>query len=463
MSALTELLSHATAAASRDRSGSRSGDLDPDVPMLHRVRWRLIAWSAGSTVVVLVALGALLYWVVASSLAANSIAQLRERSQLLHKSATVSTALPAGKSLAVGLTNDPGLPGVVVGGAFSGTAAVTIQEGVSSERFTPLPIPAPEAGSQKVLIPAPEPATIEAAKAGEEVIKETDVGGQPVRIMTTAFEEAGRTFVVQALDFRSGELEMLRTLLTALVLGGLLVLGASILVGYTYAGRALVPIRESLRRQREFAADASHELRTPLAIVRGAAEELRRTLSRTPAAERSLEDIEAGTDRLSRLVDDLLLLARTDADAVELAHERTDLAEIAADGLTALEPIAAARGVRLRLDVESAPIVGDRARLTQLVGILVDNAIRHSPSGGHVMVSARRGSSLTIEDDGPGIAPEHLTRVFDRFWRAPDAAEGGTGLGLAIAAWIAEHHGGRIAVENRPEGGARFRVSLPSA
>ena len=227
-------------------------------------------------------------------------------------------------------------------------------------------------------------------------------------------------------------------------------------------GRALVPIRESLRRQREFAADASHELRTPLTITRASIAELRRGRDDPATVDRALDDLDAGATRMELLVDDLLLLARTDADAIEIVTSDTDLALAAAEATEALEAVAATVGVRLALDLEPAPVSGDEARLRQLAGILVDNAIRHSPAGGRVTVTVRPGALLTVDDEGPGIAPEHLDKVFERFWRAPGAAAEGTGLGLAIARWIAERHGGSIHAENRSPGpGARFVVRIP--
>ena len=109
---------------------------------------------------------------------------------------------------------------------------------------------------------------------------------------------------------------------------------------------------------------------------------------------------------------------------------------------------------------------GDPARLRQLVTILVDNAIRHSPRGGAVDVTVRAGDELAwveVADEGPGLRPDDMPHVFDRFYRAPGAPSGGTGLGLAIARWIVERHGGRIGVANRPTGGAVFRAELPVA
>ena len=285
-----------------------------------------------------------------------------------------------------------------------------------------------------------------------------------MRILAGSVPAGGSAAVAVVIGDRTAELDTLRTLLTVLLGGGLAVLAASVAVGYLYAGRALVPIRESLRRQREFAADASHELRTPLAITRASIAELRRGRDDPATVDRALDDLDAGATRMELLVDDLLLLARTDADAIDLVEDDTDLALVVAEATEALEPIAAARAVRLVLDIEPAPVRGDEARLRQLAGILVDNAVRHSPDGGRVTVVVRAGARLDVEDEGPGIEPEHLERVFERFWRAPGSPAGGTGLGLAIARWIAEHHGGSISAANRgATPGARFTVHLPGA
>jgi signal transduction histidine kinase len=303
-----------------------------------------------------------------------------------------------------------------------------------------------------------------ALDAGREVILETEIGDAPVRVLAQPVDTPAGRLVTFVMGDRSAEMDTLRTLLVVLLGGGLAVLAASVAVGYVYAGRALVPIRESLQRQREFAADASHELRTPLAITRAAIAELRRGRDDPSAVDRALDDLDAGATRMEHLVADLLLLARTDADAVELAITDTDLAQATAEAVESLEAVAASRSVRLVLDVAPAPVRGGEGRLRQLAAILVDNAIRHSPVGGRVTVAAGDGAWLTVSDEGAGIDPAHLDQVFDRFWRAPDAPPGGTGLGLAIARWVAERHGGTITAGNRPDGrGARFTVRLPAA
>ena len=284
----------------------------------------------------------------------------------------------------------------------------------------------------------------------------------------------GNTYFLQALQDRSTEVATLNAVLAVLVIGGLLVVIVASALGTIYARRALVPIRESLgaqrdalRRQREFAADASHELRTPLTVIRSSVEHLARHRDR-PIGETSeaLDDIDAEVTHLAALVDDLLLLARSDSGAVPMESSVVDLGDIAFDAASVLGRSAEVRGVRVVVDPEPAMVTGDPARLRQLVMILVDNAIRHSPREGTVGVTVRAAgpiASVEVADDGPGVRPEDMPHVFDRFWRAPGAPSGGTGLGLAIAKWVVDQHDGRIGVANREPGGAMFRVELPAA
>ena len=151
--------------------------------------------------------------------------------------------------------------------------------------------------------------------------------------------------------------------------------------------------------------------------------------------------------------------------SINLERVPIHLDDVAADAAAALAQPAAAAGVRVEVDPAPTAAVGDPARLRQLVMILVDNAIRHSPAGGEVRVAVRRDGSaalLDVEDEGRGVRPEDMPHLFDRFWRASGAPSGGTGLGLAIAKWIVDRHRGTITVSNRASGGAQFRVRLPS-
>lgn len=313
------------------------------------------------------------------------------------------------------------------------------------------------------------------------VVKPTDVDirditasdGTPYRVIS--FFSGSRlysNYKVQWAQNRTGELNLLNTLAVVLFGGGLIALLAALLAGYLYAGRALVPIKSSierrqqaLQRQREFTANASHELRTPLTIIRTSVEDLRRhRRSRVDEVGEALDDIDDEVRHVTALVEDMLLLARTDSGVVLVERIPIDLGDSASEAVSALASLGAARGVAVVLDPLPAPISGDPLRLRQLVTILVDNAIRHSRSGSTVEVRVRPepgGALLEVADHGHGIKPEDLPRLWERFWRADDAPAGGTGLGLAIAKWIVDQHGGTIGAMNRDEGGARFWVRLP--
>ena len=423
-----------------------------DARLLSRVRWRLVGWSAGSTLVLLLVLGTALYLSVDASLAAAGRTQLQDQARGLRG---FLERLPPGSEPGGEGQEGPAIGRPEFGGPGSGTISIVLDEDGDFVGATPLDT-----------TDLPVAAGVAAATATTADIRLASVNGAPVRVLTEKVVVGQATHVVQVIQDRTAEERTLTTLLVVLLGGGFVVLMLAVAVGFVYAGRALIPIRDSLRHQREFAADASHELRTPLTIVRGSVEHLRRHRSQ-PVGEvgEALDDIEAEVDRLTNLVDDLLLLARSDSGVVEVRSESVELAEVAGEALQRLRAQAEARGVELRLDAAPGEVRGDPDRLRQLVAILIDNAIRHSPAGGAVRVGIHGDAhpGISVEDDGPGIRTEDLPHVFDRFWRAADAPAGGTGLGLAIAAWIAEHHGGRITATNRPAGGARFEVQLPHA
>ena len=320
----------------------------------------------------------------------------------------------------------------------------------------------------------PDRASLDRAWAAQRDVTELVIDGAPWRILTDTRRSGDARYAIQVYQDRAAEQRALETLGATLIVGGLLALGGAMVVGAFYAGRALVPIRQSLadrrlalQRQREFAADASHELRTPLTVVRSSVEHLRAHGER-PVAEvgSALDDIDAEVAHLSSLVEDLLLLARADSGALDLSLQPVELGDLATEASAALAAPAAGRGVTVQVDPEPVMVAGDPVRLRQLVTILVDNAVRHSPRAGVVEVAIRRDREdavLTVLDQGPGIPPEDLPKVFDRFWRGAGESAGGAGLGLAIAAAIVTRHAGRIGVANRPGGGAAFTVVLPVA
>ena len=429
-----------------------------DAAVVRRVRLRLLLLSGGSTLVVLLALGLALYLSVASSLSAAAVDQLRARATFVGGGFLLRSSLP-GAPFDV-LATVPQEQGVAVGGPTSGTLAFIVgPEGVELPNVVGARV-ANLLGGQIA------PTGLALARLGATAVTETEVNGTPVRVLSQPIERPEGTFVVQVVGDRTAELRTLQVLLIVLLVGGLAAIGAAVGFGWLYADRALVPIRDALRRQREFAADASHELRTPLAVVRASIDHLRRHADEPVATVgTALTDIEAEVGRLTSLVDELLVLARSDSGTLEVERVPLDLAEVVLDAGPSLDAMASAAGVGLVVDAAPVRVLGDKERLRQLVTILVDNAVRHAPRGGHVRVTAipdAGGALLRVDDDGPGVRPEHLPHVFDRFWRAPDAPPGGTGLGLAIAAHLAQRHGGSITAANGPDGGARFDVRLPA-
>jgi heavy metal sensor kinase len=225
----------------------------------------------------------------------------------------------------------------------------------------------------------------------------------------------------------------------------------------------------AVKRITQFTADASHELRTPVAVMRTTAElALRR--DRSPADYRdALSQVLAELERTSALVENLMLLARADSGAETLPKQALDLVESVRDACAQGATLAQARDIRFEssLPDRRVPMEGDPQALRRLFLILIDNAVKYTPPGGHVAValSTSDGDALgEVRDSGIGISREDLPNVFERFYRADKARSremGGTGLGLSIARWIAQIHGGEIHVESQPGKGSTFRVQLP--
>lgn len=214
----------------------------------------------------------------------------------------------------------------------------------------------------------------------------------------------------------------------------------------------LARLGAALDAQRRFTADAAHELRTPLTALQLQLQLVERGQS---AAERdeALQHLKAGTRRAARLVDQLLTLARLEPSAAQEPLVPVQLDTLAAAAVADFESIAAAKPVTLRLGrIESATVHGRAGALRVLLDNLIQNAIRYTPPGGRVSVSAyveaagEREAVLSVSDTGPGIPPEERTRVFDRFYRVPGGGNAGSGLGLAIVKSIADAHGAHIAL-----------------
>ncbi|HET7363686.1 MAG TPA: ATP-binding protein [Burkholderiales bacterium] len=226
-------------------------------------------------------------------------------------------------------------------------------------------------------------------------------------------------------------------------------------------------LREALDRQKRFTADAAHELRSPLTALQVQLDMLAR--ARTPEDTRdALEALRAGMKRASRLVEQMLTMARLEPEAPLAQPADVALDTLAAQVAGELEPLAEARRIELRLErLEGAPVQGDATALHALARNLVDNAIRYTPAGGVVRLAAfpEGGHAiLQVEDTGPGIPAEERARVFDRFYRLPGSSAEGSGLGLAIAKQVADAHGAEIALDDAADGhGLRVTVRFRRA
>lgn len=222
---------------------------------------------------------------------------------------------------------------------------------------------------------------------------------------------------------------------------------------------------EALSAQRAFVADAAHELRSPLTALKLQLHVLAHA-SEGPARQQALGDLGDGMNRASRLVEQLLTLARSEPGAPPLPFDRVDLAALARDTLAALAPLAQSRGTQLSLQSQAPVWVkGNASALGSLVRNLVDNAIRHSPAGALVEVSVGMvagEATLTVDDAGPGLPVQDRERAFDRFYRRAADSESGSGLGLAIVRSVAHHHGAQVVLADAPLGGLRVLVRLPA-
>jgi signal transduction histidine kinase len=278
-------------------------------------------------------------------------------------------------------------------------------------------------------------------------------------------DESQVVYVVQA-SISESQLEAdLAGLLRGLIIVGAIGLVAAGGISSVLVRGALAPVRASWRRQRDFVADAAHELRTPLAIVRTGAE-LALSGGSSLDQQQALEQTLVQTTHLTRLVDSLSLLARADSGVLTMERGALDLSAVAREIVDGMEILAEDGDQRLTLTApEPLPIQGDPSRLRQVLVILLDNALKYTPAGGTIVVMTERTGGkarLTVTDSGPGIPPDQLPRIFDRFYQADASRTGrGMGLGLAIARTFVEAHGGRIAAGNTPAGGARFTVTLP--
>src|SRR5689334_10668118 len=232
----------------------------------------------------------------------------------------------------------------------------------------------------------------------------------------------------------------------------------------------LARLESSFNEQQRFIADASHELRTPLAVLRGETEVALAKRRTADEYQQSLSLIQEEAERLSRIVEDLFILARQPINApATLLRERVSLNEAVKDCARAAQVLATRKGVRLTTENNSSSIDlnGDKELITRMILNLLDNAVKYTPAGGEISLALTRqngNAEIVVRDTGIGIPDADRQRIFDRFYRVDKArsrALGGAGLGLSIVRWIVEVHGGEIHIDSTPGRGSTFTVDLP--
>lgn len=463
------------------------------------IRARLTVWSAGLLIIVLVVLGAVVYTRLSAMLWFRA-----ERSVHSHFD-HVASLVDAPESAAPGRPPLAELsePRVIEGLSGEGTLIAIDDAGgnpVSHSRAL---------GARSFGLPS----AVRAALAGRPSLQSATVPGVGAFLVYTApLRTSGMLAGVAQVGVPLARItEPLTNLLWVLLVGGAAALAVIVIGGYFIASRGLAPIdriastaraigsngalnqrlrlterydevgrlarvfdemleriEQVVKRERRFTADAAHELRTPLTILKGEID-VALLHDRSPEDYRAaLHGLAEETDRLSRLVDALLLLARADAGAVRLTPRSVDVAELAVWATEQFATAARDKGLTLEVEGAEAEVVwGDPDRLGQLIVNLVTNAFAHTPAGGRVTIAWRRGESgtlLQVSDTGSGIAPEDLPHVFERFYRGSDYHErAGAGLGLSIAKWIVLAHRGTIDVTSEAGRGTTVTVWLPAS
>jgi signal transduction histidine kinase len=488
------------------------------------IRFRLTLWTAAILVVILLVFSSFVYYRQAQYLTIDARGQLQEQAQrlapLYRYAGLAEPGLPAAQLPDFSAMNSQVFPpGETM--AFIGMDGSTQQKigGISDSIIQQL-LQAWQTTGQ-----SPDPVTyISTPKSG---LARLNLKNQTIYLLSPIFDErrqVGLIILGSPIDPR-GQLE---TLLVTLVFASLGTLAIALLGGYWLAARAMAPVhtitqaarsisetdlhqrlnlgtqdelgeladtfdamlerlQAAFDRQRQFTADASHELRTPLTIVSLEADQALTRRRSIEEYERALAVIKSENKFMSRLVNDLLTLARMDAGQTQMKFEPLDLSDLALDVVDRLNAIASRAGVELHVgDFPAVEVNGDSQYLTQLMTNLVENAIKYAGGRGHHVrvetgqrtVAGQPIGWVQVEDDGPGIPAEHLPHLFDRFYRVdkartrqqddlPDAGLAdqekdleGSGLGLSIVQWIAQAHGGQVVVYSEVGKGSTFELQL---
>jgi signal transduction histidine kinase len=439
----------------------RPASLDPSSALFRRIRLRLILWYASVLAVVLLAAGGLLYFAMERTVmgpvndvltaAASDAAEFWQESDT---SPCLSSHYHFIANVSVVCYDSTGK--TVIGTAGVGTAGVASQ-------------------APGFLNPSLAKRALRDSTASD-IVDSGVVGGYDLGAVSRyaiAVRDPDTNQVIGVLQVGAlvgGQTDALHALLRLLLILGPLSLGVATVGGFFLAERALAPARLAFTRQQAFIADASHELRTPLALLRADAEVLLRGRERLTVDDAALlEDIVGETEHLTGIANNLLTLARLDSGGVRLERDVVDLAAIAGDAARRIDALAREQGITVRMGtLTSVAVIGDAQLLAQATMALLDNAIKYAGAGSEVTLTTSRdggNGTLTVHDNGPGIAAEHLPLLGQRFYRPDKArsrAAGGAGLGLSVVRGILALHHGSLDLESAPGAGTSATLRLPA-
>jgi signal transduction histidine kinase len=314
----------------------------------------------------------------------------------------------------------------------------------------------------------PDRNAVKAAAVNENDLRTVSLAdGTSVRLLTYKLLEQTGVEILQLGKPIEDQLKILNQFLE-----GLLIIGsASIIVlgfgSWWLAGRMLASAQKAWDSQQEFVANASHELRAPLTLIRAGSDAALRKSTRNSSVKNLLGDVVSEVDHMNHLVEDLLLMSRLDIGKLKMVNEVVPLEELAGEIERQYIPIMAEKLIDFTVQSEPLKLFGDKVRLRQVILILLDNALRHTPVKGNILLTFKEQDNhtvISVSDSGEGIPAKHLPHVFERFYQAEsDRRDGntGSGLGLSIAKSIVEAHGGKISIQSEMKVGTTVICSFP--
>jgi len=303
----------------------------------------------------------------------------------------------------------------------------------------------------------------------DKIVEKQTVSGYSYKTIAVKLKmEDGSKETIQFIRSIDPEKSMLNRLIIIMTVGVLAGSIFAIVAGFLLAGRALVPIQKSWESQQQFVSDASHELRTPLAVIQSRTDLLFQEPDATIQDKAiDISVISKETRRLNKLVTNLLTLARSDSNQMEISKQEFALDVLIQEVIDQYADIAEFQGKRIYTDTKSPiKLIGDKERIHQLLVILVDNSMKFTGEGGAIVINAIAKThtvELEVKDNGIGIPKQDIPKIFNRFYQVEQSRTDmeGTGLGLSIAKWIIDKHSGTIKVDSELEKGTRFEITFP--